>query len=308
VSTDAGLEDFDGSSKSTNAVSLETFTREEISLGLQTPNSCESSCDGPVGLCVFSEAYELEDRVLGAGGQGTVRLGRCRETSQEVAVKIISKTAARAYRNARRESVVHCSLVHDHVCPLIGVYEDKDNLYLILELIAGRDLFEEVLIDGPLQEASAAAIIKQLLEALEYCHEEGVLHRDIKAENVLLKSLGKQPADNAQVPSVFLADFGLAMEAEIAQHAPQAVVGTEPYLSPEAHDGEYSFASDMWSVGKVLCFMLFGRHVENWQEEEWAQFSAEVRDFAAGLLCASVSQRLTATAALTHPWLSIGAA
>jgi serine/threonine protein kinase len=252
----------------------------------------------------FMDAYELQDRVLGTGGQGTVSLGRCRQTSREVAVKIISKSATRAYRNARQEAIMQRSLVHEHVCPLIDVFEDEDNLYLILEFIGGQDLFDAVLTEGALQEASAAALVKQLLEALEYCHKEGVIHRDVKAENILLQPLGKQLA--GQAPSLVLADFGLAMAADVADYAPQAVVGTEGYLSPEASDGKYSPASDMWSVGKVLCFMLFGKHVDNWHKEEWAQFSPEARSFVAGLLCTNINDRLSATEALEHSWLSVG--
>lgn len=200
-----------------------------------------------------------------------------------------------------QEAIIQRSLVHDHVCPLIDVYEDEDNLYMILEFIGGQDLFDSVLAEGALKESSAAAIIKQLLEALKHCHKEGVIHRDVKPENILLC---KQPA--ARAPTPFLADFGLAMAADVAHYAPQAVVGTEGYISLEASDGKYSPASDIWSVGKVLCFMLFGKHVDNCHMEEWAQFSPEARSFVSGLLCENINNRLSATEALEHPWLSIG--
>jgi calcium-dependent protein kinase len=245
----------------------------------------------------FCEAYELQERVLGAGGYGTVRLARCRSTSREVAVKIVPKSAPRAYRCALREAAIQEQLVHNRVCPLVDVFEDDENLYLVLEYIQGHDIFEQVLAEGAMDEAEAAAIIKQLLEALQYCHTTArVIHRDIKPENVMLTRC------EAAVQCK-LVDFGLAIPIDLARRAPQAVIGTELYLAPEARCGEYSPASDMWALGKVLCFMLFGGHLRNWQTAGWNRFSAEAQSFAAGLLCENASSRFTVAQAFEHPWL-----
>lgn len=243
----------------------------------------------------FSETYEMQERVLGEGGYGTVRLARRRGSSLEVAVKIVPKSSQRACRHARREAALQKHLVHDRVCGLIDVFEDEENLYLVLEYIEGRDLFEEVVAEGPLDEASAAAIIKQLLEALQYCHATaGVIHKDVKPENLVIAR------DNIAK----LVDFGLAIPIDVARDAQQAVVGSEPYLAPEARFGEYSPASDMWSVGKVLCFLLFGDNLRNWRKGEWARFSVEAHSFAAGLLCEREAERTTVAQALQHPWLT----
>jgi serine/threonine protein kinase len=244
------------------------------------------------------EAYDFQERVLGEGGYGTVRLARCRSTSREVAVKIVSKSAPMAHRCALHEAAIQKQLVHDRVCPLVDFFEDDENLYLVLEYIQGRDLFEEVLAEGAMCEAPTAAVIKQALEALQYCHTTArVIHRDLKPENVMLTRC------NAAMQAK-LVDFGLAIPIDVAMQAPQAVLGTELYLAPEARCGEYSPASDMWALGKVLCFMLFGRHLGDWQTAGWTGFSAEAQNFAAGLLCENVSNRFTAAQALEHPWLT----
>jgi serine/threonine protein kinase len=218
-----------------------------------------------------------------------------------VAVKIVSKsTPKKAYRRALQEAAIQRGLVHKSVCPLFNVFEDEGNLYLVLEYIQGRDLYEEVLAGGAMDETSAATVVKQLLEALQYCHTTArVLHRDLKPENIMLTRCKEEATLQAK-----LVDFGLAMPVDEAGQAPQAVVGTELYLAPEARCGKYSPASDMWAVGKVLCFMLFGGHMQNGRTKRWRRFSADAQSFAASLLCETESERFTATQALEHPWLT----
>jgi serine/threonine protein kinase len=169
---------------------------------------------------------------------------------------------------------------------------------LVLENVEGRDLFEEVCARGALDEASAAILIRQLLEALIYVHEcVSVIHADVKPENLLItRSVGGL--------HLKLADFGSAMEIHQARKAKRTVVGSALYMAPEAYSGEYGPSSDMWGVGKVLCFMLFGGHVQDWREEAWQRFTPEVRSFVEGLLDTVKSNRLTAWQAFEHPWLT----
>jgi serine/threonine protein kinase len=252
---------------------------------VSSPRSCSSFDNN------FHEVFQLEERVIGAGGYGTVRLARRRGDAADAcyyAVKIVSKSDPKASRLARQEAEYQRQLEHPAICPLVDMFEDEDNVYLVLEYIEGHDVFDEVVAKGEFGEAVAAEIIRQLIEALEYCHLTKVMiHRDIKPENIMLTSNG----------AVQLIDFGLAQDAslEIAQPS----VGTDAYLAPETAFGEYGPASDMWSVGKVLCFMLFGGSTAS----GWDELSCEARDFVASLLCENAAGRLTASQALGHPWL-----
>jgi len=180
---------------------------------------------------------------------------------------------------------------------LVDMYEDDENVYLVLEYIEGHDVFEEVVAKGYLDESYAAEVSRQLIEALEYCHNsKHLIHRDIKPENIMLTSVHSTTFGVADV-RIKLIDFGLAQDATLDFAQPN--VGTDAYLAPETAFGEYGPASDMWSVGQVLCFMLFGGRARQWEA-----ISSEARDFALSLMREQAAERLTATEALSHPWLA----
>jgi serine/threonine protein kinase len=191
----------------------------------------------------------------------------------DYAVKIVSKSDHKAARTARHEAECHRQLEHPGVCSFVDVLEDEENVYLVLEYIEGHDLFEEIAAKGNLDESYAAEVTRQLLEILEYCHlAKNLIHRDIKPENIMLTVTQCVDFGVADV-RVKLIDFGLAQEADYGVAQPG--VGTAGYLAPETTFGEYSPASDMWSVGKFVCFMLFGGCQRNCDG-----VSSEARDFA----------------------------
>merc|ERR1712224_380333 len=115
-------------------------------------------------------------------------------------------------------------------------------VYMVMQFARGGELFDR-LQDGPLDEASAIVVAKNILRAVAHVHEQGIIHRDIKPENILLRSRGGTDA--------LLADFGLSTQAEQAD----AVVGSLQYMAPEVVSSKYTNAADMWSVGVVLFTM-----------------------------------------------------
>jgi serine/threonine protein kinase len=235
---------------------------------------------------------------LGTGGSGTVQLARRRDAADDgyYAVKVIAKSNLKACRSAREEGKLQRQLEHPGICPCVDVFEDDQNVYLVLEHVDGRDLFDEVEVKGQLEENYVAEIIRQLIKTLSYCHvTKNLIHRDLKPENIMLTGVRSGDLGPTNV-HIKLIDFGLAQEATLDLAQPS--VGTAAYLAPETAFGEYSPASDMWSVGKIICFMLFGGRGGHWDG-----VSSEARDFASRLLCENVTERLTAPQALCHPWL-----
>jgi serine/threonine protein kinase len=236
--------------------------------------------------------------VLGTGGGGIVQLASRRDAANAgfYAVKLVAKSNLKACRSAREEGKHQRQLEHPGICPCVDVFEDDQNVYLVLEHVDGRDLFDEVEVKGQLEENYVAEVIRQLIEVLSYCHvTKNLIHRDLKPENIMLTGVhsGDFGATNVRIK---LIDFGLAQEANL--DLAQSSVGTAAYLAPETVFGEYSPASDMWSVGKIMCFMLFGGRGGHWDG-----VSSEARDFTSRLMHESATERLTAPQALCHPFL-----
>ncbi|KAL6759504.1 kinase-like domain-containing protein [Haematococcus lacustris] len=178
-------------------------------------------------------------------------------------------------------------------------------------MLTGGELLEEVLSRGSFTEQEARCCFVQLLRGIQYLHSRGVVHRDLKLENVLLASAG-------DIRHIKIADFGLAKRI-----APDA--GLQTYVAPEVIMGlkghQYGPGVDMWSAGVVL-FILLGGYPPFWSESEpvmfeqirkgaftfndpvWAFVTQEAKDLICSLLVTDPEHRLTATQALAHPWVS----
>jgi len=237
----------------------------------QAPSSCvlEKLCISKEAVEEVFEEYDggmprvqierLEDtfvidEILGAGGFGIVRKASLKSRGVTTAVKTLSKSGRIAEAMAQREIRILARLVHLNICALLNVYEDSQHIHLELEYAQGHELFEEILPENPMKEARAAQIMRQVLEALRYCHnlQPVILHRDVKPENIMV-----QDDICPRRVLVKLIDWGLATECHGEIETP--IVGTACYMSPEALSvGLYSSASDMWSAGAVTHAMLTG--------------------------------------------------
>jgi serine/threonine protein kinase len=255
---------------------------------------------------VFSleEDYDVHE-VLGRGGFGIVRRACLRTGGPPCAVKSIRKLNWHTEELAHNEARILKCLSHAAINKLLNVCEDAEHIHLVLELASGHELFDEIADRIPLRETRAACIMKQMLAALQYCHEiqRSVIHRDIKPENIMINDC---IGDN--VLEVKLIDWGLAIVCEDVVQTP--IVGTPCYLAPESlQDGMYSRASDMWSAGAVLHMLLTGGELPE-------QFGATKNNllqglgiseaalsFLRGLLSSASCQRLTAQDACRNEWV-----
>jgi len=239
------------------------------------------------------------DGLLGRGGFGSVRHARLRSNGKACAVKVVPKRTLEIENLVHREVSIHRLLSHPNVCGLLDAFEDEDYFYLVLELIEGCDLLDEMLEVGRIGEGRAAEIMRQVFQALQYCHEglpgRCVLHRDIKPENIMLRKFGGDAID------VKLIDFGMATICQEKVQTP--VVGTAVYLAPEsANHGLYSRASDMWSAGVVLAMMLTGEGPATARLSSQQATSEGASSLLRGLLNMDADARPSAAMAAQHAW------
>ncbi|GAA2480952.1 hypothetical protein GCM10010406_16500 [Streptomyces thermolineatus] len=198
--------------------------------------------------------YRL-DRLLGRGGMGEVWRAMDVILDRPVAVKLLLDPGhgSGAAERFRTEARTAARLNHPQVVSVYDFGCDGDRFYLVMELVTGRSLAEELAVGGPLSPRRAAAVGAQAAEGLAVAHERGVVHQDVKPENLLLTTDG----------TVKISDFGIARltdGAAAARTGDEALVGTTPYLAPERVLGEQAGpASDVYALGCVLYTLLTGR-------------------------------------------------
>lgn len=204
----------------------------------------------------------LVERLLGRGGMGEVYLGRHELLNLRVAIKLLKPQHAQDTRMAarfRREARATARVQHPNV---VGIYDtgqlDDGRLFLIMEYVQGKNLLEIYEDEGPLPMARALPIFLQIADALAAAHELGILHRDLKPDNIVLSPTAANGGEMVKI-----LDFGLAkmLDDPETEHLtlPGEVFGTPQYMSPEQCMGEpLTLASDVWSFGALAYEALTG--------------------------------------------------
>lgn len=178
--------------------------------------------------------------------------GRDLRLDREVAIKVLREELTRDpgfLQRFKREAQLVASLSHPNIVPVYDVGEEGGTHFIVMEYIKGRTLREAIEIGGPLQPGRACAIACQVLQALAFAHDSGIIHRDVKPHNILLTPDG----------TARLADFGIAHLADGSTTRTAAILGSAHYLSPEQSAGEEATVrSDLYAAGIVLYEMLSG--------------------------------------------------
>lgn len=195
--------------------------------------------------------YEIKEPI-GRGGIATVYKAYHPATQRDVAIKILSQDIAddTSFKlRFEREARIVAGLQHIHILPVFDYGQQDETAYLVMPLITGGTLSRKLL-SGKLESKEAARLFRQLASALDFAHQHGILHRDIKPGNILL-----DPSGNA-----LLADFGLTrMIGDDKNITRSSIVGTPAYMSPEQGQGlDLDARSDLYSLGVVLFEMLTG--------------------------------------------------
>jgi hypothetical protein len=198
--------------------------------------------------------YALSE-LLGSGGMAEVFLAHDRILGRDLALKVLREEYAKDagfVARFRREAVSAASLNHPHVVQIYDQGRSEDGrLYIAMEHVPGGNLKDLITRRGPLDPAEAARLALQVAEALRVAHERGIVHRDVKPQNVLIDEAG----------CAKVADFGIALAASTSTTSgTNQVFGTASYMSPEQAMGErVGPESDLYSLGVVLYEMLTGR-------------------------------------------------
>lgn len=198
--------------------------------------------------------YVIVD-LLGGGGMAVVFLARDRVLTRNVALKILREEHAQdeeIVERFRREAISAASLSHRNIVSIYDRGETEDGRYYIaMEYVCGGTLKERIDRDGPLLPRTAVAVAGQIAEALGVAHDRGVIHRDVKPQNILVCESG----------DVKVADFGIARAVSASAISRTSdMLGTARYMSPEQARGErVGPASDLYSLGVVLYEMLTGK-------------------------------------------------
>jgi len=189
---------------------------------------------------------------LGEGGMATVYRGRDQRLNRDVAIKILHEDLTRDpgfLARFQREAQVVASLSHPNIVPVYDVGEEQGTHYIVMEYVRGRTLKEVLDAGGALAPERATSIMCSVLDALGYAHTQGLIHRDVKPQNILITADGTPR----------LADFGIAHLVDGSTTRTAAILGSAHYLSPEQSRGDDpSTRSDIYACGVVLYEMLTG--------------------------------------------------
>ncbi|KAM4714411.1 serine/threonine-protein kinase MARK2 isoform 7-T8 [Anableps anableps] len=190
-------------------------------------------------------------KTIGKGNFAKVKLARHVLTSKEVAVKIIDKTQlnSSSLQKLYREVRIMKMLNHPNIVKLFEVIETEKTLYLVMEYASGGEVFDYLVAHGRMKEKEARAKFRQIVSAVQYCHQKCIVHRDLKAENLLLD------ADM----NIKIADFGFSNEFTLGNKL-DTFCGSPPYAAPELFQGKkYDGPEvDVWSLGVILYTLVSG--------------------------------------------------
>ncbi len=202
---------------------------------------------------LIADRYELEE-LVGTGGMSSVFRARDRQLDRRVAVKILHEHYARDpeyLERFRREARAVARLSHPNIVTVIDRGDDGERQYIVFEHVDGENLKELVVRSGRLPVRQALELALAIADGLSFAHQHGIVHRDVKPQNVLLSSEGE----------VKVTDFGIARSLHVDHGVTQTgtVLGTGEYLSPEQASGkQVSPATDVYSLGVVLWELLAG--------------------------------------------------
>ena len=259
----------------------------------------------------FRQVYKL-GKTLGTGSYAEVRLCMNKQTRSNRAVKIITKESLSEIGKIQfiKEVEILKKLDHPNIIRILEFFEDEYCYYIVMEHCEGGELFDEIFKHKKFSEYEAAHMIKQVLSCVAYLHSINVIHRDIKAENLLLE-------EKDDLFNIKLIDFGIATTSK--PKGITGLIGTPSYLAPEVITGKYTEKCDLWSVGVLMYILLSGcppfqasdttelyelikKNSYNLDNYGWENVSADAKDLITKLLVPEKT-RISAEQALKHPWL-----
>ncbi|EME30207.1 Calcium/calmodulin-dependent protein kinase type 1 [Galdieria sulphuraria] len=288
----------------------------------------------------FKQRWEILKK-LGEGGFSKVTIGKRKseedsvysgfgptnasrdETISEVAIKCISKEDMRNGSESEElvareiQTFVTVGNGYPYVAQLYEVCEDEKFVYLIMELLSGGELFDQIVQRGHFSEKDASAIASCMISSVAHCHSKHVVHRDLKPENFVFES-------HAYDAKLKLIDFGLAAIMASPASTFRTICGSPSYVAPEIlYQKPYTYKVDIWSLGVIIYILLAGyapfeakdekelfRRIKHdpvrMEGKEWDAISSDAKHFVASLLEKDPRKRPSCEECLQHPWIEKG--
>lgn len=300
---------------------IETFTKRPVKSKSQSRRATTTSISD-IGLAYhFSKVLgtkillsSIYHENIGHGHFGTVRLATpIGKSKPAYAIKTVLKTKMeKDQKLLKRELELLRDLDHPNVIKFHQCYQDSQNYHFVMEYCSGGELMDRLASKKTFNEAEAAKIMAKAFSAVFYLHGRGIVHRDIKPQNFLYQN--SEP--DAEIK---LIDFGLSRYV-LPNETLHSQVGTPYYVAPEVLEGKYDLRCDYWSLG-VLMYLLLSGHMPfngantaelakailnkqpSFASKRWQAISPEAKDLILQLLKKDPAERISAKAALSHPWI-----
>lgn len=255
--------------------------------------------------------FVLDERVLGTGMNGPVRLATRKGRAGKYAVKTFSKKSLSRQKREELQSEVrvYLQMDHPHIARLEYVYEEEEELHLVMECMQGGELYDRLHNRKQYTEEDAAGTARQMLLAVSYLHNQSVVHRDLKLENFLY--------EHAETDQLKLIDFGFAKHWDHRQKMSRAC-GSIQYVAPEVLSHAYTEKADIWSLGVVTYMLLIGSPPFYGEDEDimrriaagkpqWSRRfvkqSEMAQSFIVSLMAFDPAERPSAAQAMEIPWI-----
>lgn len=268
----------------------------------------------------FRATYSVREDI-GSGSFATVKRARHRETQKQVALKVLDKSRVKPLDivSARAEADILMKLSHPNILGCIDFFESPKYIVIVLPLMQATmidylDKFEE-----PLGEDEVKKIFKKIVAGVEYCHERGVMHCDLKLENILIN----YNEDTMEITDVCISDFGLCSNKKLLKSGTESR-GSVPYMAPELfYEGEFFDSKvDCWSLGIILHALLTlefpfngdsdeevrdeicDLHPDFIEKDAWDQITIDACDLTEKLLCKDPQTRLNISDIKEQSWFA----
>ncbi|XP_063677821.1 aurora kinase A-like [Bolinopsis microptera] len=264
------------------------------------------------------QAWTIDDfeigKPLGKGKFGKVYLAREKKSRFVVAIKCLDKVDLErneVMHQLKRELEIQCRLRHPNIIRLYGYFHDAAKIYIVLEYAREGDIYRHLKKMERFDDKTAATLVKQLANALDYIHKHNVLHRDIKPENILL---GTEPGSNENL-LLKLGDFGWSIHSPDSRRT--TLCGTVDYLPPEMIDNvQYDENVDIWCLGILTYEFLVGKppfelkttaetmsHIKHCKYSIPEYVNPEAAELISKILVSNAKLRPSLNDIMNHPWI-----